>query len=97
MIHARGTHSLGLGLEEMLLGENPLNVEAIWEKLYTGSIMTGRRGLGICAIGAIDMALWDLRGKILGLPCWQILGGAERPMSTPMLRCCRWAARQRHS
>ena len=78
MIHARGTHSLGLGLEEMLLGENPLNVEAIWEKLYTGSIMTGRRGLGICAIGAIDMALWDLRGKILGLPCWQILGGARK-------------------
>jgi L-alanine-DL-glutamate epimerase-like enolase superfamily enzyme len=78
MIHARGTHNLGLGLEEMLLGENPLNVEAIWEKLYTGSIMTGRRGLGICAIGAIDMALWDLRGKILGLPCWQILGGARK-------------------
>jgi L-rhamnonate dehydratase len=78
MIHARGTHSLGLGLEEMLLGENPLNVEAIWEKLYTGSIMTGRRGLGICAIGAIDMALWDLRGKILGLPCWQIMGGARK-------------------
>jgi len=78
MIHARGTHSLGLGLEEMLLGENPLNVEAIWEKLYVGSIMTGRRGLGICAIGAIDMALWDLRGKILGLPCWQTLGGARK-------------------
>jgi L-alanine-DL-glutamate epimerase-like enolase superfamily enzyme len=78
MIHARGTHSLSLGLEEMLLGENPLNVEAIWEKLYTGSIMTGRRGLGICALGAIDMALWDLRGKILGLPCWQIMGGARK-------------------
>lgn len=78
MIHARGTHSLGRGLEEMLLGENPLNVEAIWEKLYTGSIMTGRRGLGICAIGAIDMALWDLRGKILGLPCWQMMGGARK-------------------
>jgi hypothetical protein len=43
MIQARGTHRLGLGLEEMLVGENPLNVEAIWEKLYTGSIMTGRR------------------------------------------------------
>jgi L-alanine-DL-glutamate epimerase-like enolase superfamily enzyme len=78
MIHARGTHSLGRGLEEMLLGEDPLNVEAIWEKLYVGSIMTGRRGLGICAIGAIDMALWDLRGKILGLPCWQIMGGARK-------------------
>ena len=78
MIHARGTHNLGRGLEEMLVGENPLNVEAIWEKLYIGSIMTGRRGLGICAIGALDMALWDLRGKILGLPCWQVMGGARK-------------------
>ena len=47
MIHARGTHSLGLGLEEMLLGEDPRNPEALWEKMYTGSLMTGRRGLGI--------------------------------------------------
>jgi L-alanine-DL-glutamate epimerase-like enolase superfamily enzyme len=40
--------------------------------------MTGRRGVGINAIGAIDMALWDLRGKILGLPCWQVMGGARK-------------------
>ena len=45
MIHARGTHVLGLGLEEMLLGEDPLQPEALWEKMYTGSLMTGRRGL----------------------------------------------------
>ena len=44
--------------------------------MYTGSAMTGRRGLGICAIGALDMALWDLVGKIEGKPCWQLLGGA---------------------
>ena len=61
MIHARGTHVLGLGLEEMLLGEDPLQPEALWDKLYTGSLMTGRRGLGICAMGALDMALWDIR------------------------------------
>ena len=70
MIHARGTHVLGLGLEEMLLGEDPLQPEALWDKLYTGSFMTGRRGLGICAMGAIDMALWDIKGKALGLPCF---------------------------
>ena len=83
MIHARGTHSLGLGLEEMLIGEDPRNPEALWEKMYTGSLMTGRRGLGICAIGALDMALWDIRGKALGLPCWQLLGGARKTDITP--------------
>ncbi|HXI44515.1 MAG TPA: mandelate racemase/muconate lactonizing enzyme family protein [Bryobacteraceae bacterium] len=83
MIHARGTHVLGLGLEEMLLGEDPLRPEALWEKMYTGSFMTGRRGLGICAMGALDMALWDIRGKALGLPCWQFLGGARKTHIQP--------------
>jgi L-rhamnonate dehydratase len=83
MIHARGTHVLGLGLEEMLLGKDPLHPEALWDKTYTGSFMTGRRGLGICAIGALDMALWDIRGKALGLPCWQLLGGARKTHIQP--------------
>lgn len=83
MIHARGTHVLGLGLEEMLLGQDPLQPEALWDRMYTGSFMTGRRGLGICAIGALDMALWDIRGKALGQPCWKLLGGARKPHITP--------------
>ncbi len=83
MIHARGTHVLGLGLEEMLLGQNPLVPEALWDRMYSGSLMTGRRGVGICAMGALDMALWDIRGKALGLPCWQLLGGARKPDITP--------------
>jgi L-alanine-DL-glutamate epimerase-like enolase superfamily enzyme len=73
-IEAPGTHTMGLGLKEMLLGENPLEPERIWEKLYTGSAMNGRRGAGICAIGALDMALWDICGKAAGKPCWQMLG-----------------------
>jgi L-alanine-DL-glutamate epimerase-like enolase superfamily enzyme len=83
MIHARVTHVLGLGLEEMLLGEDPLQPEALWDKLYTGSLMTGRRGLGICAMGALDMALWDIKGKALNQPCWKLLGGARKPHITP--------------
>ncbi len=79
MIHARGTHVLGLGLAEMLLGQDPLQPEALWDRAYTGSLMTGRRGLGICAMGALDMALWDIRGKALGQPCWKQLGGAAKP------------------
>ncbi len=83
LIEAPGTHCMALSLKEMVIGADPMNPEALWEKLYTGSIMTGRRGLGICAIGAIDMAVWDIRGKALGLPCWQLLGGARSDRITP--------------
>src|SRR5687768_17102004 len=83
MIEAPGTHIMGLGLKEMLIGRDPRDVEGLWERMYTGSAMTGRRGLGICAIGALDMALWDLRGKIEGKPCWQLLGGAAHKAVTP--------------
>lgn len=83
MIEAPGTHIMGLGLKELLIGEDPLQIEALWEKMYVFTAMTGRRGLGICAIGAIDMALWDLRGKALGEPVWKLLGGAQRPYITP--------------
>jgi L-alanine-DL-glutamate epimerase-like enolase superfamily enzyme len=82
-IRARGTHCMGLGLEEMLLGENPLEPERIWQKLYSGSKMTGRRGAVICAIGAIDMALWDIRGKALKRPIYELLGGAIKDSITP--------------
>ena len=65
-ITAPGTHSMGQGLSSMLIGEDPLDVEALWDRLYVGSAMNGRRGAVINAIGAIDLALHDLRGKVLG-------------------------------
>ena len=83
MIEAPGTHIMGVGLKEILMGADPLDVEGLWEKMYVGSAMTGRRGLGICAMGALDMALWDLRGKIENKPCWQLLGGAVNTAITP--------------
>jgi len=82
-IRARGTHCMALGIEEMLIGANPLEPEALWEKMYTGSKMTGRRGAMISAIGAIDMALWDLRGKAEGVPVYQLLGGPVQSTVTP--------------
>ena len=75
-IEAPSAHSMALGLREMLIGEDPLAVEALWERLYVGSAMTGRRGAGINAIGAIDLALHDLRGKLLGQPVHGPLGGS---------------------
>ena len=83
LIEAPGTHVMGLGLAEMLIGEDPCQPVALWEKLYAGSAMNTRRGLGICAIGALDMALWDLWGKATGQPVWNLLGGAVRETLTP--------------
>jgi len=82
-IEAPGTHTMGRGLTEMLLGENPLDIERLWEKLYVGSAMNGRRGAVINAMGALDIALHDLRGKALGKPCYEFLGGASRKAVRP--------------
>lgn len=82
-IRAKGTHCMGYGLEEMLIGEDPLEPERIWQKLYSGSKMTGRRGAVICAMGAIDMALWDIKGKVLSQPIYELLGGATKESITP--------------
>jgi L-alanine-DL-glutamate epimerase-like enolase superfamily enzyme len=83
LIEAPSTHSMGRGLKEMLLGEDPLQPEALWVKLYQGSAMNGRRGLAICALGALDMALWDIWGKAAGKPIWQLLGGAKQTELVP--------------
>ncbi len=82
-IMAPGTHTMGRGLAQMLIGEDPLAPEALWEKLYVGSAMNGRRGAVIHAMGALDMALHDLRGKALGKPCHELLGGAVRQTVVP--------------
>lgn len=82
-ITAPGTHTMGRSLTDMLVGSDPLEVEALWDKLYVGSAMNGRRGAVINAIGAIDMALHDLRGKALSKPCHELLGGARKDAVTP--------------
>src|SRR5919199_2121642 len=82
-IRARGTHCMARGLGDMLLGADPLQPEALWQTLYSGSKMTGRRGALICAMGAIDMALWDIKGQALGVPVYRLLGGAGRKSVTP--------------
>src|SRR3954447_15035626 len=82
-IRARGTHCMGRGLEEMLLGADPTQPEAVWETLYRGSKMTGRRGALICAMGAIDIALWDIKAQAEGVPVARALGGDPSRLITP--------------
>jgi L-alanine-DL-glutamate epimerase-like enolase superfamily enzyme len=82
-IEAPGTHTMDRGLKAMLLGRDPLDPEAIWQELYVGTAMTGRRGALINAIGAIDIALWDIAGKAAGVPSWRLLGEQAHQELTP--------------
>jgi L-rhamnonate dehydratase len=66
------------GLASLLVGENPLEVERLWYRMYRGSIYYGRRGVAIQAISAIDIALWDICGKVYGQPICILLGGKWR-------------------
>ena len=59
-------------------GENPLEVERLWYRMYRGSIYYGRRGVAMQAISAIDIALWDIMGKAYGQPIHVLLGGKWR-------------------
>lgn len=83
-IEAPGTHTMDRGLRSLLLGRDPLgDPEAIWNELYVGTCMTGRRGALVNALGALDIALWDLRGKAAGVPVWKLLGEQARDELTP--------------
>ncbi len=61
-------------LQPMLLGEDPLEVEALWDRCYRVTRWYGRKGVAVSALGGIDTALWDIRGKALGKPICQLLG-----------------------
>jgi L-alanine-DL-glutamate epimerase-like enolase superfamily enzyme len=58
-------------------GDDPLAHEAIWEKLYWTLTPRGQTGFGAQALSAVDVALWDIKGKALGQPIWRLLGGAR--------------------
>jgi galactonate dehydratase len=76
---AVGTASLVRSWRRQLVGQNPLNVEAIWERIRTGGVFAGAQGgQYTTALTAVEIALWDLAGKALGLPVYQLLGGKFR-------------------
>jgi L-alanine-DL-glutamate epimerase-like enolase superfamily enzyme len=69
------SHTVTAGLREIVMGEDPFETEFIWEKMYRRNVYAGRRGIAIHAMSGIDMALWDIKGKALGMPVWKLLGG----------------------
>lgn len=82
-IEAPGTHTMDQGLRATILGADPLDPPALWQRLYRASAMTGRRGAGVHALGALDMAVWDICGKAAGRPCWSLWGEAVRAELRP--------------
>lgn len=66
------------GLKRLLIGENPLEIQKLWDKMYWSSNYVGRRGAGIHAISAIDIALWDIASQYYQVPIYVLLGGKYR-------------------
>jgi L-rhamnonate dehydratase len=60
-----------------IIGDDPMAHEAIWEKLYWKTMPRGQTGYAAHALAAIDLALWDIKGKTLKQPVWRLLGGAR--------------------
>ncbi len=67
------------GFRRMLTGQDPLNVDALFERIRTSGIFAGAQaGQYVAALSGVEIALWDLAGKALGLPVYQLLGGKMR-------------------
>jgi galactonate dehydratase len=76
---AVGTAALVRSFRRFLIGQDPLNVDALWERLRTGGIFAGAQGgQYVTALTGVEIALWDLAGKALGLPIYQLMGGKFR-------------------
>jgi L-rhamnonate dehydratase len=72
------SHSLTSGLRNLLIGQDPFATEYLWDRMYRENIYGGRSGVGFHAISGVDIALWDIKGKKLGMPIWKLLGGGFR-------------------
>jgi L-rhamnonate dehydratase len=77
IIDAPFSHNIACGLRQLLVGENPLETERLWQKMNRRTMYFGRSSVTITAMAAVDMALWDLKGKHFGEPIHRLLGGKQ--------------------
>src|SRR5580765_7466606 len=77
IIDAPFSHNITCGLRQILIGENPLEHGRLWRSMYCKTMYFGRTAVGITAMAAVDMALWDLKGKAFGQPIHRLLGGKQ--------------------
>jgi len=78
VIEAGYSHTQVNGLRAILLGEDPLQTGRLWKKMYDQTLYFGRSGATIQAMAGVDIALWDIKGRALGKPVVELLGGAQR-------------------
>jgi L-rhamnonate dehydratase len=65
-------------LAPIAIGEDPFDNEYIWQKMYRRTLAWGRKGIGMAAISAVDIALWDIMGKAVRKPVFKLLGGRTK-------------------
>ena len=70
---------IDLYLKPLLIGKDPWDIEFLWQHMYRKTMAFGRRGIGMVAISAVDIALWDLLGKSAKQPVYRLLGGRTKP------------------
>jgi L-rhamnonate dehydratase len=78
IVRGPSAHNHARSLSAVLVGADPSDPVELWHRMYESTDYVGRRGLAMHAIGGVDLALWDLRGKIEGKPVHELLGGKKR-------------------
>jgi len=66
-------------LKPLLLGQDPMDSEYLWQSMYRRTLPFGRKGIAMTAISAVDLAIWDAKGKLLHQPVFKLLGGRTKP------------------
>jgi L-rhamnonate dehydratase len=69
---------IDLYLKPLLIGQDPWDIERLWQHMYRKTLAFGRKGIGMVAISAVDIALWDLLGKSVKQPVYRLLGGRTK-------------------
>lgn len=72
-------HAIDLYLKPLLIGQDPWDLERLWQHMYRKTMAFGRKGIGMVAISAVDIALWDILGKSAKQPVYRLLGGRTKP------------------
>src|SRR5579859_5385122 len=78
VIEAPLSHATARGLADCVMGQDPLEIDRLWQRMYNGAIFFGRGGAAQQAMSGVDMALWDIAGKAYGQPVYKLLGGGDK-------------------